>query len=174
MRGSAAPILRRLRSLGYQPNEVVAILCTHHHFDHIGSLATLSRSTGKLGIMHTLDAPYAEGKRRRRISLRGIGPLILLTWPFIRPKPTDVKIFTDQFIPPDFPEDFQVIHTPPHTEGSSCFFLEDRGVLFTGDTILSDGGLRISKKMRTQTQFNELQTSINHLLTLDFDVVLPP
>src|SRR5690606_2366558 len=30
----------------------------------------------------------------------------------------------------------QVLHTPGHSADSVCFYLEDEGVLFTGDTIL--------------------------------------
>jgi glyoxylase-like metal-dependent hydrolase (beta-lactamase superfamily II) len=33
----------------------------------------------------------------------------------------------------------QVLHTPGHSADSVCYFLEDEGVLFTGDTILGSG-----------------------------------
>ena len=33
-------------------------------------------------------------------------------------------------------EDIHVIHTPFHTSGSMCFFLQESGVLFTGDFII--------------------------------------
>jgi glyoxylase-like metal-dependent hydrolase (beta-lactamase superfamily II) len=35
--------------------------------------------------------------------------------------------------------DFRVLHTPGHSKGSVCFYLEDAGVLFSGDTLFQAG-----------------------------------
>lgn len=35
----------------------------------------------------------------------------------------------------------EVLHTPGHTYGSICLYIEDEGIIFTGDTIFSDGNI---------------------------------
>lgn len=42
-------------------------------------------------------------------------------------------------------EELEVVHTPGHTPGMCCFFLRQRGVLFSGDHILGLGTTVISQ-----------------------------
>jgi len=169
MKGSAHAILRRMAGLGYTNRDVIVILCTHHHFDHVGSLNALVSMTGAPGVVHSLDAPYVEGSRRRQPDLHGLGLLFFIGWPIIRPQPTPVLRLQEYTMP----SRLRAIHTPPHTEGSTCFFLEDSGVLFSGDMVMSDSGIRLSEKIRTKKDYQTAHDSLLRLLELDFETLLP-
>jgi len=59
--GRADQILEQIEELGYSPSDINRIIITHHHADHIGSLAELKRITQAEVIAHPADAPYIDG-----------------------------------------------------------------------------------------------------------------
>ncbi len=46
-KGRTGQILKNVKQLGFSPSEIDRIIITHHHADHIGSLATLKEITGE-------------------------------------------------------------------------------------------------------------------------------
>ncbi len=61
-KGRSTHILREIRRLGYSPFDIVNIIITHHHADHVGSLAALKKVTQAKVVAHPADAPYIEGR----------------------------------------------------------------------------------------------------------------
>ena len=61
LRGRHRQILRQIKHLGYSPSDIATIIVTHHHADHVGSLASLKLITGARVIAHRADAPYIDG-----------------------------------------------------------------------------------------------------------------
>lgn len=103
------------------------ILLTHGHFDHILALDKL-RTEKTVVAMHKDDAD----KLLHRDLISGM--LKDNPWPF---KKADI-LFGDKDRHQSIAGyDFEVIHTPGHTEGSVCYLFGD--MLFTGDTLFRGG-----------------------------------
>ncbi|MHA7818530.1 MAG: MBL fold metallo-hydrolase [Erythrobacter sp.] len=53
--GGARQVLGNIRQLGFDPSDIVALLHSHEHFDHVGGMAYLQQETGATVYAH----PYA-------------------------------------------------------------------------------------------------------------------
>ena len=111
--------------------KIAAILLTHGHFDHIGAAGALMAQDPAEGIrllVHEKDAPMLT-------DIRLNASLMLLRQPVTAPAPTDT--FREGDVLSLAGLEVQVLHTPGHTPGSSCFRIG--GHLFTGDTMFEHG-----------------------------------
>lgn len=135
--GHEKRILRRVHGLGR--GDLRLIYVTHAHLDHYGSAAALRRLTGAPIAIHRADAE-AMARGETPIALaRGRGKLGRLLLPlaerYLRPEPVQADVLLDDGDELDpYGLDAVVVHTPGHTPGSSCLYLEGR-VAFVGDLI---------------------------------------
>ncbi|XVV16866.1 MBL fold metallo-hydrolase [Actinoplanes sp. CA-131856] len=158
---------RALREIEKTIGDVRAVLLTHHHADHIGTVADVRRRSGARVVAHAADAPVITGaitgeppRGLAKFAVRLIGT----------PEPTKI----DQLITRDESSPvpgFTALHTPGHTRGHVSYLLDrDGGVLFVGDTA---GGTRDGKVVLGPTQVSadpaEQERSIAKLATYDFE-----
>lgn len=54
-------VIHNLYKLGFQPEEIRYILCTHGHYDHLGAARALAELTGAKTLIGREDALYANG-----------------------------------------------------------------------------------------------------------------
>ena len=103
---------------------LTAILLTHGHYDHIGAADALRESTGaKIYAMKEEERTLEEPEwNRSAFHSAGYG---LKADIFLR----DKEILTLAGI------SIQVIYTPGHTAGGCCYYIEEEGILFSGDTL---------------------------------------
>ncbi len=165
---TARRILRYIQRQGHAPADLQAVLVTHGDLDHIGGLHTIKRLTGAAVVAHEAEVPIVEGREQRRptqpnLVQRIVAPLFSR---LMSAKPTDVdRAVADG----DSIFGLRVVHAPGHSPGSTCYLLEDKGVLFVGDALMNfDDRLSLPVKAYT-TDMEQAVRSIKAIAQLDFD-----
>ena len=128
-----ALLLRALRGV----DRLAGILLTHRHSDHAGNAAFLRDRFRCPVVCHAADAPYLTGTATPPRLARGRAsfPSEVLCriedrWP--ARSPVDEVVEAGRWR-----GDWEVVHAPGHTEGSSLLFHGPTGTLFSGDAILA-------------------------------------
>lgn len=108
--------------------EIISLVNTHTHEDHIGANGKLQKKRKGLEIFaHPLALPVLENPRERQ-------PLQLyrrVMWGW--PKPSKGKSVEDGQVIETERYAFQVIHTPGHSPDHICLYEQKQGWLFSGD-----------------------------------------
>ncbi len=88
------------------------ILLTHHHYDHTGGVEKIRKSLDCPVMIHRLDADMAKVSTDRMLENAD-------------------KLEFGEIV-------MEVLHTPGHTAGGVCYWIEKHKVVFTGDTLFND------------------------------------
>ena len=156
---SVNKIVKNIEKFGFDCRNLGKIILTHCHIDHIGAAPELRKRFGAKIYIHRLDAAPLEN---------GDPILTAASWyqTTFPPTPVDVK-FT-------FPEETLIaggekivcLHTPGHTPGSICIYLNLKGklILFAQDLhgpLLEEFG----------SDLGDWDQSTKKLLDLDADIL---
>ncbi len=129
-------ILNYIRSIGRRPDELKHILVTHSHPDHTGMTSALAKATGAAVVVHRSDTVRLPDNRLA-LGYAGLLGRVASPIPFFSRVGVNTLVEDGDTLP--LHGGIRVIHTPGHTRGSVCFLLEENKILFSGDTIFSDG-----------------------------------
>jgi glyoxylase-like metal-dependent hydrolase (beta-lactamase superfamily II) len=140
------PFSTWLHRSGRTPHEIVALLMTHRHADHIG-FADRAHDHGADLLIHEDDlagvqrsGPGGVPPRFSRNLWRPQMIARMVDWGrrgvTNTPALTDVRTCTDRE-QLDVPGRPRVIHMPGHTPGSAAFVFDDHGVVCTGDALIT-------------------------------------
>ena len=165
--GNAGKVLRYIRSLGRDPADLRYVVITHAHPDHTGTIPSLLRHASAKVAIHREDT---RGDGSEHPWLFYPGQLITTPWnlPFLRKIHAHRLIGEGDTLP--ILGEMRVLHTPGPTPGSISLYLEERGVLFTGDVLLSNGKSFSRALPLPGTDFKLYRRSVERLSQLDFDV----
>lgn len=139
---SERKILTYVTGLGKSARDVKRIILTHSDPDHVGGLAALHKATGARTYASKIEAEaIAAGKPSRQIKPSGFSwrrVMFTLLRPLMRAAPFKVdEIVADGQVLPAL-GGLRVIDTAGHTPGHISLFAPAAGVLFCGDSIVSD------------------------------------
>jgi len=124
--GDTDKILTRIQEHGLK---VAAVINTHGHFDHVGGNRKIVEVTGAPLWIHAADAPML-GRVAQVSSMYGLAG---------ENSPDADHFLTDGMLIPFGKYSVKVIHTPGHTPGGCCLYLEPQQTIITGDTLFADG-----------------------------------
>ena len=167
-------ILANIRALGFKPEDVRAIVFSHEHFDHAGSLAELQRATGAPVYAR---AP-AVGTLKRGVPDR-TDPQLEVAEP-IAPV-TDVVTLADDGVVRVGPLALQAVASPGHTPGGtswtwrSCDGDDCRQMVYADSlTAISDDVYRYTDEAAHPGYTAAFRATLARVAALDCDILVTP
>lgn len=127
--GDDAPFI--LEEIQRKRLNLVGMLATHGHFDHIGAAGEIQLSFNIPLYIFKEDQFLVDRVEETAKHFLGFKQVIL---PIKNIKYFNIKnsLKISNF-------KLKIIHTPGHTPGSCCFYFKEENALFTGDTLFADG-----------------------------------
>jgi glyoxylase-like metal-dependent hydrolase (beta-lactamase superfamily II) len=152
----AEVILRNVKDLGL---EIMYIILTHGHLDHIGALKEVKEATDAEVAIHADEAQVLQEN--------SVSAMLGLSYP--TPLPPDRLLQGEDSM--DIGDlHFLVLHTPGHSPGGLC--LLGQGVMFSGDTLFNYG---IGRYDLPGGSYSQLMNSIHtKLMTLPDNTTVYP
>lgn len=137
---SGREILKVTKERFGENNPPKAIILTHGHFDHVGSIVDLVAEWKVPVYAHPLESPFLTGQQaypEPDVSVEG--GLLAKISAYYPNEPVNIqevlKEIPEGSVP--FQSDWQWIHVPGHSPGQIALFRESDGVLISADALIT-------------------------------------
>lgn len=141
--------------------DLVGIVATHGHFDHIMAVGEIQLSYPHLSLhIHLKDNSLLARVAETAEHFLGYNPMVM-------PIRLKAALPIGKFSIDNFA--FEVIHTPGHTPGSCCLYFKKEKILFTGDTLFQGG---IGRYDFSYSDKDELKKSLQKILKLPGETII--
>jgi glyoxylase-like metal-dependent hydrolase (beta-lactamase superfamily II) len=141
LKSSVSKIKKMVAEVFGAESRPTAIVLTHGHFDHVGSLKKLAEEWDVPVYSHKLEMPFLSGRSKYPPADPGVGGglMSMLSWTFPR-GPVNIENRLNE-LPGDHSvpglPDWKWIHTPGHAPGHISLYRESDGVLVAGDAFVT-------------------------------------
>ncbi|GGQ94199.1 MBL fold metallo-hydrolase [Deinococcus ruber] len=170
-----------LQQEGVQLSDIKRVIVTHHDLDHIGSLEAVVKATGAEVLTSELEIPYVqEGKRAQKMPPADkvdevMGHLPEPVREMVKNMP-GVHVKVDRVLQDgevlDIAGGVRVVFTPGHTVGHLSLYVEQDGVLISGDALTSADGELKGPSAQNTPDMPEAIKSVQKLAQLPAQKVL--
>ena len=171
---SGERIVANIRTLGFKPEDVRAIVFSHEHFDHAGGLAAAQAATGAPVLAR---APAVQTLHRGASDRSDPQMLVLERFPAV----ANVRTIADDEMVKVGPLRLQAIATPGHTAGGtswtwrSCQANECRQIVYADSiSAISDDVYRYSDDDAHPGAVARFRDSLARISALDCDILVTP
>jgi hydroxyacylglutathione hydrolase len=150
-----------LEELQRQRLNLVGMLATHGHFDHVMAVGEIQQSINIPLHIHEKDNFLINRLEQTAEHFLGYKPIIL---PIKKIENSKIKnsLKIENF-------KLKIIYTPGHTPGSCCFYFKEENALFTGDTLFKEG---IGRTDFSYGSKDDLKKSLNKILALPEETII--
>lgn len=164
----AEAVLEAVRQAGADPAALDTVFITHQDIDHVGRLKDiLNHCPGIRVLCYEAEAPYIDG-RMTPVKLQALPEHHEMRQAYARRTVPITRTLADGERLPDF-GGILAIHTPGHTQGHMCYYLEAARALIAGDALnVWDGALAGPNPVYTQDMALGCRSLIK-LLPLDIE-----
>ncbi len=166
--GNGRRIAEYIAGIGRSLNELKTILLTHSHPDHTGSVPELKDMVPGMQVMAHPDDTSVDKQGRHVVSYLNVFGGTRLPVPFLRRVEADGFLEEGDVLP--ILGGLRVIHTPGHTPGSICFYLESQRAIFVGDNVVNLGEYVGASMPFPKTSMKQYEKSLRRIAAMEFDI----
>lgn len=157
--GGAEQLSVHLADLGFEWDDVWAVLLTHHDGDHVGALPEVLDRTDAIVFAHVEESPYIDGSEEPLKGGESVGV------------PVDVEL-RDGVAFRTAAGPMQVVGTPGHTPGHVSLYFTETGLLVSGDALTAPEEALAGPSEQFTLDVDEAASSVGRLADLDVDGVV--
>jgi glyoxylase-like metal-dependent hydrolase (beta-lactamase superfamily II) len=152
-----------LEELQRQQLNLVSILATHGHFDHVMAVGEIQKSINISLHIHKDDRFLIGRVGQTAEYFLGYKQIIL---PIKKIKNLNIK---NSLKIKNFK--LKIIYSPGHTPGSCCFYIKEENVVFTGDTLFKGA---VGRTDLSYGNKNDLKESLKKIFKLPKETIVYP